>query len=86
VLVVLIESLGAIALMVGAAGRLAALGIIAVMTGAVVTAHLPNGFFMNWTGQQAGEGFEYHLLAIALAAVVLISGSGRASVDRAVAR
>jgi putative oxidoreductase len=84
VLVVLIESLGAIALIAGAAGRLASLGIIAVMTGAVVTSHLPNGFFMNWSGQQAGEGFEYHLLAIALGAIVVIAGSGRASVDRAI--
>lgn len=85
-LVIAIEFLGAIALVVGALGRLAALGVAAVMTGAVVTSHLANGFFMNWTGQQAGEGFEFHLLAIALAAVVMVAGSGRASVDRAIAR
>jgi len=85
-LVILIESLGALALIVGALGRLAALGIVAVMTGAVVTSHLPNGFFMNWTGQQAGEGFEYHILAVALAAVVLVAGSGKASLDRALSR
>jgi putative oxidoreductase len=84
-LVLAIEFLGSIALIVGAAGRLAALGIVAVMTGAIATAHFTNGFFMNWSGQQAGEGFEYHLLAIALAAVVLVAGSGKASVDRAIA-
>jgi putative oxidoreductase len=85
-LVVLIETLGAVALIVGALGRLAALGTVAVMVGAVATSHVPNGFFMNWTGQQAGEGFEYHLLAIGLATVVLIAGSGKASVDRLLSR
>lgn len=85
-LVVAIELVGALALIVGGLGRLAALGVIAVMTGAVATAHLPFGFFMNWTGQQAGEGFEYHLLAIGLAAVVLVAGSGRLSLDRALSR
>jgi putative oxidoreductase len=50
---------------------------------AVFKFHLPNGFFMNWTGQQKGEGFEYHLLAIALAAVIMIRGAGAVSIDRA---
>jgi len=54
--------------------------------GAIFLVHLPNGFFMNWTGKQAGEGFEYHLLALALTAVVLIQGSGTLSLDRALSR
>lgn len=83
VLVILIESLGSLALIIGLAGRVMAAGIVAVMVGAVATSHLSNGFFMNWTGQQKGEGFEYHILAIALALVVIIKGSGAASVDRA---
>jgi putative oxidoreductase len=81
-LVILAESLGALALVLGFAGRFMALGIAAVMAGAVVLAHAPNGFFMNWTGTQAGEGFEFHLLAIALAAVVALRGSGAWSIDR----
>ncbi|MGH7338267.1 MAG: DoxX family protein, partial [Myxococcota bacterium] len=81
-LVILAESLGALALIVGFAGRFMALGIAAVMTGAIVTAHAANGFFMNWTGAQAGEGFEFHLLAIALALVVALRGSGALSIDR----
>jgi putative oxidoreductase len=81
-LVIAIEFLGAAALIVGFGGRLAALGIGAVMVGAVFTAHLSNGFFMNWSGAQGGEGFEYHILAIALAAVVTIAGSGAYSIDR----
>ena len=79
--VIAIETLGALALIVGAGSRLAALGVASVMLGAVATTHLSNGFFMNWSGAQAGEGFEYHLLALALAAVVFVAGGGRASLD-----
>ncbi len=80
-LVIMIEFLGAIALIMGFLGRLMAFGIGVVMAGAVFKAHLANGFFMNWAGQQAGEGFEYHLLAIAMAIALMITGSGRWSVD-----
>jgi len=52
-----------------------------VMIGAVVTTHLPNGFFMNWSGTQHGEGFEYHILASALALPVMLFGAGAYSVD-----
>lgn len=83
--VILAESLGSIALLLGLLGRVGALGISAVMIGAVATVHLPNGFFMNWFGNQKGEGFEYHLLALGLAAVVLVRGSGALSVDRILA-
>ena len=79
--VILAESLGALALIVGAGGRIAAAGIAAVMIGAIMTTHASFGFFMNWFGNQAGEGFEYHLLALGLAAVVLVAGSGKASID-----
>jgi putative oxidoreductase len=82
-LVVVTELLASLALLVGFVGRLAAVGVIAIMTGAIYLVHWPNGFFMNWTGKQAGEGYEYHLLAIALALVVCIKGSGAGSLDRA---
>lgn len=81
-LVIAIESVGALALILGVGGRLAAAGIAAVMVGAVATMHLEHGFFMNWGGQQAGEGFEFHILAVAMAVAVGIVGSGKASVDR----
>ena len=57
------------------------------MAGAILT-HAPAGFFMNWFGKlPAGtEGFEYHLLVTALAAVVVIKGSGALSLDRASSR
>lgn len=85
-LVVVAESFGALALVGGLLGRVAALGVGAVMTGAILTVHLPNGFFMNWTGQQAGEGFEYHLLALGIVAVLVVKGSGALSLDRLLTR
>lgn len=81
-LVLVFEFGGSIALLTGAAGRLGALAIATVMLGAVVTTHLQHGFFMDWAGTQGGEGFEYHLLALALSAAILVRGSGAVSVDR----
>lgn len=81
-LVVLAESLGSLALIVGFLTRIAAFGILNVMIGAVALVHHQHGFFMNWQQQKSGEGFEYHLLAIALALVVLLVGAGRWSIDR----
>jgi putative oxidoreductase len=85
-LAIVTEIVCSIALVFGALTRLAAAGIIGVMLGAMAYAHVPNGFFMNWTGQQGGEGYEYHLLAIALGIVAIIAGGGRASVDRLLMR
>lgn len=79
------EFFGGLGLLVGLLSRVAALGIIVNMLVAIATVHHVNDFFMNWTGQQKGEGFEFHLLAIALAIVVLIKGSGAVSIDRAIA-
>lgn len=86
VLVVAAEFLGAIGLIVGFLSRIAAAGIFAVMVGAIAMVHLPNGFFMNWSGNQAGEGIEYHLLAIAISLALVLGGGGMASIDRALAR
>src|SRR5690348_7612942 len=85
-LAIAVELLAPIALLVGVGSRLAALGLIGLMLGAVST-HVPNGFFMNWFGALApgAEGFEYHLVVIALAAVVVIAGGGAFSVDRRLA-
>jgi putative oxidoreductase len=82
-LAILAESVGAVLLVAGALGRVAGLGIAAVMAGAIVTVHAPNGFFMNWFGNLAGEGYEYHLLALAMGLSIAIRGSGALSVDRA---
>ena len=76
------EFLGPLGLAVGLLTRLAALGIAGVMLGAIKMVHWQNGFFMNWSGTQQGEGFEYHLLALGMALALVIMGGGAASVDR----
>jgi putative oxidoreductase len=80
-LVILAESLGSLLLIAGLGTRVAALGISAVMVGAVLTTHRHVGFFMNWFGNQSGEGYEYHLLALALSVSLLIAGGGRYALD-----
>lgn len=79
---ILTELLAPIALLLGLVGRVAALGIFSVMLVAATT-HFEVGFFMNWFGQYAAgsEGYEFHLLAMALSGVVMIAGSGAWSVD-----
>ena len=79
------EFFGGIGLVLGLLSRVAAFGIAVNMVVAVLTVHLPNGLFMNWAGTQKGEGFEYHLLAIALAVAIMVKGGGAASIDRALA-
>lgn len=81
-LAIMAESLGSVALLTGFMTRIAALGIGTVMVVAVLTVHLPYGFFMNWFGNQKGEGFEFHLLAIAIAIALIIKGGGKWSIDR----
>jgi putative oxidoreductase len=78
------EFFGGLGLLLGLLSRIAAFGITANMLVAIFTAHLPNGFFMNWSGQQKGEGFEYHVLVVALTLAVMIRGAGAFSLDHAV--
>ena len=75
------EFFGGIGLLLGLLGRVAAFGITVNMLVAVFTVHWPNGFFMNWSGQQKGEGFEYHLLVLAITTAIMLKGSGAWSVD-----
>ena len=79
------EFLGGIGLIVGALGRIAAFGIACNMMVAILMVHSHFGLFMNWTGQQKGEGFEYHLLVLAITVALMARGSGAFSVDRALA-
>jgi len=76
------EFAGSMGLILGCLSRVAALGIATNMVVAIATVHAANGFFMNWFGNQKGEGFEYHLLAIGLALIVIFYGAGAASLDR----
>ena len=79
---ILLELLGPLLLLAGLGTRFVALGFIGLMLGAIKTVHAQHGFFMNWTGSQAGEGFEYHILLIGAAIALVFAGGGRWSVDR----
>jgi putative oxidoreductase len=74
-----------VGLIVGLLTRIAAFGILVVMLGAIFLVHSKVGFFMNWYGQQQGEGFEYHLLVAAIAIALMIMGAGNLSLDAAIA-
>ncbi len=79
--VILIEFFGSISLILGFASRLWSLAIAGLFAGIIYTTHLEHGFFMNWFGNQAGEGYEYALLIIGIAVAVLVNGSGKYAVD-----
>src|SRR5512132_2556639 len=81
-LVAIGEFFGGLGLIVGFLSRFSAAAIIVIMLGAIVMVHGKFGFFMNWMGQQAGEGFEYHLLAISNLLVILIAGPGHFAIGR----
>jgi putative oxidoreductase len=80
------ELLGSLGILVGLFTRVAAFGIACVMVVAIVTVHAKFGFFMNWSGTQKGEGFEYHVLALGIALALLVGGAGLWSFDAALAR
>lgn len=77
------EFFGGLGLILGFLTRIAAFGIAVNMVVAIITVHSAFGFFMNWNGTQKGEGFEYHVLVLAMTAFLIIRGAGAVSVDRA---
>ena len=79
------EFFGGLGLIFGVLTRVAAFGVAANMLVAIAMVHSHFGFFMNWSGTQKGEGFEYHLLALAMCAFLIIKGAGALSVDRTLA-
>jgi putative oxidoreductase len=84
ILAMIAEVFGAAGLFLGLFSRIAALGLLVVMLVAPFANHLYPNFFMNWTGRQMGEGYEYHLLAIALIVTILVRGAGALSLDRTI--
>ena len=80
------EFLGPLGLALGLLSRVAAFGIACVMLVAIFKVHRPHGFFMNWSGEQKGEGFEFHLLALGLAVAVIVGGGGAWSLGALLAR
>lgn len=80
-LVIFLLFFGTIFILLGLGTRLFAIAFVLLFLGMIVSVHLPNGFFMNWFGNQKGEGFEYHLLLIGVATGLIISGGGKFSLD-----
>ena len=80
-LVILIESIAALMLIAGVFTRVAALGIFGLFAIIMVKFHSANGFFMNWAGNQKGEGIEYFIILLGAALALIIAGGGKASVD-----
>ncbi len=85
-LVIAADFLAPLALVLGLLTRLSALGVTLTMLGAIALVHAPNGFFMNWFGTAAGEGYEFHLLALALSIPLVVRGGGFRSLDTWLAR
>jgi putative oxidoreductase len=80
-LAIFAEFFGGLGLIVGLLTRVAAFGVGANMLVAIFSVHAANGFFANWSGTQKGEGYEYHLLVLAMVAYLLIRGAGAFSID-----
>lgn len=84
-LAIMAEGLGALGLLTGFLTRVAAFGIAVNMAVAMYMMHFQNGFFMNWFGNQKGEGYEFHVLVIAIAIALMIRGGGKWSIDKGIA-
>lgn len=77
-----VEFFGSLGLILGFLTRPSALAIGTAMSVCAYMNHLKNGFFMNWFGQQKGEGFEFHILVVGISLALLIKGGGLISIDR----
>jgi len=84
--VIMIEFFGSLGLILGFLSRFWALSLCGMFLGIIFTTQLEHGFFMNWFGNQAGEGYEYSLLVIGLAVSILLNGSGKWSVDQLITK
>ena len=84
-LVILGEFFGSLLLIAGFGTRFAAASLVVIMLGAAWQLR-GNGFFMNWFGNQKGEGLEFFLLAAGIGLALVVTGAGKWSVDSLLAR
>jgi putative oxidoreductase len=70
------QLVGGIALALGFLTRLAALGIIVIMAGAIALVHWANGFDIT------KGGYEYNMLIIVVCITLVLLGGGNLAVDR----
>jgi len=80
------EFFGGLGLILGLLTRIAAFGIGVNMLVAILMVHRQFGLFANWTGAQKGEGYEFHLLALAIVAAIIVQGAGALSLDQLIYR
>ncbi|HEY4108051.1 DoxX family protein [Puia sp.] len=79
-LIILGQSLGSVALILGFWGRLAAAANFIIFTGAFFV-HARDGWTLNWLGKKKGEGVEYFVLLLSVLLVIIIKGTGAFSLD-----
>jgi putative oxidoreductase len=79
-LIIISQSFGSVALIIGLLGRLAAGGAFIIFTGALIV-HLPDGWMLNWFGKKKGEGIEYFVMLLAMLLIIIVKGSGAMSID-----
>lgn len=81
-LVIMIQFFGSLMLLLGVAVRINAFAMFVIFIGMIITSHLEYGFFMNWFGNQKGEGYEYHLLVLGITLPLILKGSGKYAVEK----
>lgn len=86
ILLMVTEVCGSLLLVLGLFTRVWALAIGTAIAICLKMNHLQHGFFMNWFGQQQGEGYEYHILVLGIALALVLRGGGMLSMDRVLAR
>ncbi|MDT0644833.1 DoxX family protein [Zunongwangia sp. F363] len=80
-LVIILEVFGVIFLIAGFFTRLWAFSLTVLAIGIILSSHIPHGFFMNWYGEQSGEGYEYFILWITISIALTVTGGGKFSLD-----
>lgn len=81
-LVIILEFFGSLALIAGIGTRIVAFSYIGLALGIMFSSHVQHGFFINWSGVQAGEGFEYFILWIGITIPLLFHGGGKYAADK----
>ena len=76
------EALAGLALVAGFYTLWAAVALASDVALTIWKAHLPHGFFLNWTlASGVGHGYEFHLVLLGALACLMLAGPGALSID-----